>query len=96
MDIDFIELATPTPEIAAVMDIWENDPALIPFIRPNPTEADLAKRHPVTVESLRERLEHNHIYLIYADGQLVGEVNYQVDPPQLYKKETGTAWVTLS
>ena len=96
MDIDFIELATPTPEIAAVMDIWENDPALIPFIRPNPTEADLAKRHPVTVESLRERLEHNHIYLIYADGQPVGEVNYQVDPPQLYKKETGTAWVGIN
>ena len=96
MNIEFSKLASPTSEIAAFMDKWENDPELTPFIRPNPTEEDLTKRHPVTVESLRERLAHNHIYLIYADGQPVGEVNYQVDPPQLYKKETDTAWVGIN
>ena len=96
MDITFKELATPTPKIATVMDKWENDPELIPFIRPNPTEEDLAKQHPVTVEFLQERLEYNHIYLIYTDGQLVGEVSFQIDPGHLYKKEPGTAWVGIN
>jgi RimJ/RimL family protein N-acetyltransferase len=30
------------------------------------------------------------------DSQLVGEMNYQVDPGHLYKKEPGTAWVGIN
>lgn len=96
MDISFTLLTTPTPDIALSLNKWENDPELIPFIRPNPTEADLKKQEPVTVESLQVRLEHNHIFLILADGMLVGEVNYQVDPRQLYKKESGSAWIGIN
>jgi RimJ/RimL family protein N-acetyltransferase len=41
-------------------------------------------------------LKHHHIYLIYLEGQLVGEVSYEVDPEHLYKKERGTAWVSIT
>jgi RimJ/RimL family protein N-acetyltransferase len=33
--------------------------------------------------------------LIYADGQLVGEMNFQIDPGHLFKKESGTAWIGI-
>ena len=33
---------------------------------------------------------------IYLDDQLVGEMNYMVDPPHLYKKEPGTAWIGIT
>lgn len=95
MNITFTKLTHPTPEIAAAYTKWENDPYLIPFIRPNPTQADIDKREPVTVEDLEKRLEHTAIHLIYLNGQLVGEVNYQVDPRHLLKKETGTAWIGI-
>jgi len=96
MDITFKKLTTPSHEIAAVLDKWENNPALIPFIRPNPTEEALEKREPLTVEFLQQRLKYNQMYLIYLNDQLVGEITYQVDPPQLYKKETGTAWIGIT
>ena len=95
MDIQFKKLTEPTPEVAEHLSKWENDPALIPLIRPNPNKEALLHRETVTVSDLEQRLEHNSIYLIYLDGQLIGEMNYQVDPGYLYKKEPGTAWIGI-
>lgn len=95
MDIQFKKLTESTPAIAESFSRWENDPMLIPFIRPNPNKEALEHREPVTVSTLASRLDHDHIYLIYMDDQLVGEMNYQVDPKYLYKKESGTAWIGI-
>jgi RimJ/RimL family protein N-acetyltransferase len=95
MDIQFKKLTESTPEIAESLSRWENDPALIPFIRPNPNKEALEHREPVTISTLAKRLEHDHLYLIYLDGQLVGEMDYQIDPPHLYKREKNTAWLGI-
>ncbi len=95
MNIEIKKLIEVTPEIAERFSRWENDPALIPLIRPNPSKEALEHREPVTVSELAKRLDHDHMYLIYMDGQLVGEMNYQVDPKYLYKKEAGTAWIGI-
>lgn len=96
MKITFSKITTPTPEMAATLSDWENDPALIPFIRPNPTEKDLEKREILTVESLQQKLKYTQIFLIYLNDQLVGELSFQLDPPYLYKKEPGTAWIGIT
>ena len=96
IDIDFKELITPTPEIAASFSKWENDPVLIPLTRPNLSEEDLLGRKPVSVDDLLERIKSSHIYLIYAQGELVGEMDYKVDPAYVHKKVTGTAWIGIT
>jgi len=96
MDITFAKLTEPSPEIVAALNRWENDPDLVPRIRPSQSQEDLERPETITLESLQKRLEHNRTYLIYLDGQLIGEMNYQVDPGHLYKKEPGTAWIGIS
>jgi RimJ/RimL family protein N-acetyltransferase len=96
LNINFTRLIEPTPEIAAAYTKWENDSALIHLTRPNPNEAALLRREVVSLADLLKRLEHHHIYLIYLDAQLIGEMSYQIDPPYLYKKETGTAWIGIT
>jgi len=96
LSIDFVKLLEPTPEIATSISKWENDPALIHLIRPNPNKEALLNREAVTVADLIKRLEHHHIYLIYCQGELIGEMDYQIDPQHLYKKESGTAWVGIT
>ena len=96
MDIHFEKLTQPTPEIAAAFSKWENDPVLIPLTRPNLNEADLLSRKSVTVEDLMDRLKHSHMYLIYAGDELVGEMDYKVDPAYVYKKVAGTAWIGIT
>lgn len=95
MDITFSKLTTPTSEIAKALNKWENSLALIPFIRPIPTEDDLKKKRPVTLKELNNRIRDMEAFLIYVDGQLVGEMNYQIDPGHLVKKEKGTAWIGI-
>ena len=95
MDIKFSPLNEPTTEIAECFQRWENDAALIPFIRPNKDKAALEIRETVTAEELKQRLEHHQIYLIYLNDQLVGEMDYQIDPRHLFKKEPGTAWIGI-
>ena len=94
--IEFENLTHPTPEIASSFSKWENDPLLIPLTRPNLDESDLLSRKPVTVDDLLERLKHSHMYLIYAGGELVGEMDYKVDPAYVYKKMEGTAWIGIT
>ena len=95
MDIKCGRLNQPTAEIAECFQRWENDPALIPFIRPNKDLEALKAREIITVEELKQRLEHHYIYLIYLEDQLVGEMDYQIDPKHLFKKEPGTAWIGI-
>jgi len=95
MNITFTKLLSPTQEIADAYTKWENDPALISFARPNPDEEALNRREVITMEELVQRLEHSHTYLIYLDGQLIGEMSYQVNPAHLYKREPGTAWIGI-
>ena len=96
LNIRFTKLTEPTPEIASSFNKWENDPQLIPLIRPNRDKEALSNQELVTVESLSKRLEHYHIYLIYLNDVLIGDMNYKIDPPYLYKKETGTAWLGIN
>jgi RimJ/RimL family protein N-acetyltransferase len=95
LNLNFTKLTQATAEIVESLNRWENDPALIPLIRPNKTREDLEKREILTLEELEQRLEYNHIYLIYLQNQLIGEMDYQVDPRHLYKKEIGTAWIGI-
>jgi RimJ/RimL family protein N-acetyltransferase len=95
MDIKFRKLVESAAEIAERINKWENDPTLIPFIRPNKDREALEAREVVTLKELEERLEHHQIYLIYLEDQLVGEMDFQVDPKHLFKKETGTAWLGI-
>jgi len=96
MNVTFSKLITPTQKIADAFTKWESEPALIPLARPNPDEVALNMRMTVTVAELTERLQHSHSYLIYLDGQTIGEMSYQVDPAHLYKREAGTAWIGIT
>jgi RimJ/RimL family protein N-acetyltransferase len=96
MDIKFKKLTEPTDEIAKHFNKWENDPALIHLIRPNKDKDALEARKTVTKNDLERRLEHDHIYLIYLQDEMVGVMDYQIDPKHLYKKETGTAWIGIT
>jgi RimJ/RimL family protein N-acetyltransferase len=95
MGIEFQELKTPTPEVAQYFEKWENDPRLVHLIRPNPDREALETMKPVTMKVLEERLKTHHFYLVYLQGRLIGEADYQVDPEHLYKKESGTAWIGI-
>lgn len=96
MNLGFIKLTEPTSEYLDALNKWENDPALIPFIRVCQNEEDLKKRNEITLEGLLERLEHDQTWLIRLDSRLIGEMGYQVDPKHLYKKEPGTAWIGIT
>ncbi len=89
-------LVEPTRDIAAAFTRWENDPTLIPLSRPNRNKEDLEQRQVVTRDDLVQRLNDQHIYLIYLDHQLIGEMSYQVDPGHLIKHERGTAWLGIT
>ena len=94
--VSFVKLEEPTSEIAEAIHRWENDPDLVPFIRPSKNREDLAQLRPVTVETLAERVKKLHFYLIYLDGQLIGEMSFKVDPDYLFKNVAGTAWIGIT
>lgn len=96
MNLNYIKLNEPSIEYLEVLNRWENDPVLIPFMRVCQNEEDLRKRTSITPEELKQRLEHDNTWLIYLDGQLIGEMGYQVDPKHLYKKIPGTAWLGIT
>ena len=94
--VSFTKLTRPSLEIVATLNKWENDPALTALIHPNRNKVELERNNPVTVEILKERLEHSQIYLIYADSELVGEMNFQIDPRHLFKREIGSVWIGIN
>ena len=93
--ITFVKVIDPDPEISTTLNQWVNDPLLIPLIRPSRNKEELEEQVLMTTESLKKRLEHIPMYLIYADAQLVGEMNYQIDPDHLFGKKPGTAWIGI-
>ncbi|MDR7238747.1 GNAT family N-acetyltransferase [Neobacillus drentensis] len=96
MTTNFIKLTEPSSSILEVLNRWDNDPTLIPLTRPNPNQAELDRRENMSLADLTKRMEDHHIYLIYHNDQLIGEMNYIVDPPYLFKKEPGTAWIGIT
>ncbi len=97
MQINFRKLVIPTPEIAMHMNDWANDREIVHLMRPSFSPEELEAETVVSVESLEERIDRGYvIYLIYGDEQLIGEINYVVDPPQLMRHEKGSAWIGIS
>ena len=95
MDVTFKKLIKPEVEILEHLNRWENDPVLIPLIRPNPNKHSLERKEILTMQDLNERLVHNRTFLIYLGDQLIGEMDYQIDPKHLYKRDPGTAWIGI-
>jgi RimJ/RimL family protein N-acetyltransferase len=96
LNLTYTKLIETTTQYLEALNRWENDPVLIPFMRVCQSEEDLRKRTSITPEELEQRLEHDHTWLIHLDGQLIGEMGYQVDPKHLYKKMPGTAWIGIT
>ena len=84
-----------TPEIAQLLNTWENDPDIFPFIRPLSSEKDLSRKRAITVESLKRRAETREEYLIYLEDRLIGQMSIQIDPGHLARKVEGTAWIGI-
>jgi RimJ/RimL family protein N-acetyltransferase len=96
INVHFAPLAEPSQDIVEAFTRWENDPILVPLSRPNQNSQELEQRRSITPDELAQRMNHQHIYLIYQEAQLVGEMSYQVDPAHLLKKEPGTAWIGIT
>ncbi len=97
MTIVFKKLAIPTLEIAMTMNNWANDRAIVHLMRPSFSQEELEAKSSVTVQTLLKRIARGYmIYLIYTDEQFVGEMNFVIDPPQLLKKEPGSAWFGIT
>lgn len=96
MKISFKKTGEPTENLIVSLNKWENDPKLIPLIHPCRNKEDLESYVLITKEELKKRLLKYHMYEIYLNNELVGEMNYTVDPVHLYKKESGTAWIAIT
>ncbi|OZM58388.1 GNAT family N-acetyltransferase [Lottiidibacillus patelloidae] len=96
MGTHFEKLTSPSLQVVEAIDRWENDSTIIPLTRPNQNKSELERRTKVTVDELKERLKNHHIYLIYHNDRLIGEMNFMVDPGHLLKKEKGAAWIGIT
>lgn len=96
MKISFKKTGDPTDHLMTSLNKWENDPKLIPLIHPCRNKMDLESIVLLTKEEMKKRLTKYHMYEIYLDNILVGEMNYTVDPVHLYRKERGTAWIAIT
>ncbi|WP_270180702.1 GNAT family N-acetyltransferase [Alkalihalobacillus sp. CinArs1] len=96
MKTHFTKIEQPTTLLVDMYNRWENDRSLVPLIRPNKNIKELETRRKITMIDLTERLNHLHIYLIYYNDVLVGEMNYMVDPNHLLKKVRKTAWIGIT
>ncbi|MRX74303.1 GNAT family N-acetyltransferase [Bacillus lacus] len=96
MTIEFIQLTQPSTAIVEVLNRWENDPTLKPLIRPHQNKSELECHKKLTMDELSKQLNTHHIYLIYLHDELIGEMNYVIDPVHIYKKEVGTAWIGIT
>lgn len=95
MSISLVPLREASKEMVETFNRWNNDPAIVHFIRPVRSKEELEARQWMTVEDLAMRLQTHDIFLIYSNGALVGEVNVVYDAPHLYSKEDGSAWLGL-
>ena len=88
MKTEIIKLTKPTAQFVEVLNRWENDQALIPLIRPNKNREELERRETITLEGVRDRLEYQQIFQIFVNHQMIGEMNYMIDPPHLFQART--------
>ena len=95
MDFEIRKITQPTPEIVTILNRWENDPILVPFIRPAESEEKLREEQEVTLENLKRRLDSHEEYLIYRENRMIGHMSVQIDPAHIAKKEKGTAWIGI-
>jgi GNAT superfamily N-acetyltransferase len=96
MNIHIKQLTHPNSTILKDLNKWDNDPDLIPFIRPSQNKEELEQHRDINLDELKDRLRTQHMYLIYMENKLVGEMNYLIDPGHLYKKMKGTAWLGIT
>ncbi|MBH0164904.1 GNAT family N-acetyltransferase [Fictibacillus sp. 7GRE50] len=96
MNIHFRKMLKPEENVVEALNRWENDTKLVPLTRPNKDRVELESKRIITIEDLYQRLEFHAIYLIFVDDQLVGEMNYMVDPPHLFNRTEGTAWLGIT
>jgi len=96
VEINFTKLTEPTDEIVTAMNKWGNDPELVYLSRPNSNKEELEKKVTITHDTVVERMKHDEVYLIRLDGRLVGEIEFQIDPPQLFKKDISSAWIGIT
>lgn len=92
----FSKVTNPTRVLVDMYNRWENDESLVQLIRPNKNLEEFNTRRKITMIDLTHRLDYLHIYLIYDDGKLIGEMNYMVDPGHLLKKVAKTAWIGIT
>jgi RimJ/RimL family protein N-acetyltransferase len=93
---EIVQLTKPNAQFVEVLNRWENDRELIPLIRPNKSQEELDRRETITLEGVRDRLEYQQIFQIFVNHEMIGEMNYMVDPPHLFKQESGTAWIGIT
>lgn len=96
MKTEIVQLTKPTAQFVEVLNRWENDQELIPLIRPNQNQEELDRRETITLEGISDRLEYQYIFQIFVNHEMIGEMNYMVDPPHLFKHEPGTAWIGIT
>lgn len=96
MNIDFVKLTKPTSTIVDTLNRWGNDPYLKPLSQPNQSKSALEQKTMLTIEEVRKGLEYKSVFLIYLDNQLIGDMSYMVDFEHLFKKEAGTAWISIT
>ena len=96
MNIHFVELIESTPALLETLNRWGNDPALKPLAQPNESKEVLEQQNILTEEDIIYRLGYQHVFLMYSDDQLIGEMGYMVDPEHLMKKVPATAWLSIT
>lgn len=96
MGTSFIKLTQPTSDHVRAFTRWENDPELIHLTQRHQNQEELESAKEVTLTGLTKRLEDHDIYLIYSDEQLVGEINFMLNPEHLYIKDSNSAWIGIT
>ncbi|ARJ37499.1 N-acetyltransferase [Sporosarcina sp. P21c] len=96
MNIEIMPVTEPTSMLVNTLNRWGNDVNLKSLSQPNPSKEELEREKVLTIEDVHRRLKYQHLFLIYLENQLIGEMSYTVDPEHLFRKETGTAWISIS
>ena len=96
MNIEFVTLTEPTPTLLQTLNRWGNDTYLKPLTQPNQSKEALEQEMVLTIEDMIHRMEYQHIFLIYLENRLVGEMSYTVDPDHLFENDVETAWISIS
>ncbi|KUP06898.1 hypothetical protein Q75_06700 [Bacillus coahuilensis p1.1.43] len=96
MNIRFEKVVSPTEQMIIKLNKWDNDPSLVHLTRPHPTKEAYNEQMEITADGLLKRLEHQHMYFIFIDDLLIGEMNYMIDPSHLARKVAGTAWIGIT